>query len=233
MNKYIFQNYKEVIYPRLVNLYYSLAKYEDGLPFMNLDVIERKPQVEEWKKTHYSQMTSFDFLIDIDARPLNNIYFALHDAKLIKRIFDRLAVPYSFRYSGSGFHIIIPGEAMPKLSLNPLDDSSIYKFQNEILELIDKKITGMVDLTTWDSRQLCKIPYTIAFLEEGNYLSYEFRDNESIKNFFIEDFDLSNSENFAKLPKDLGYLEPYIFNRININNPGPIIEFKRYLEAKK
>lgn len=226
LNRKIFHNGN---LPKIIQLYVSCAKYENGIPMQELNSFKRDN--EDWKINHWKSMIGFDFMADFDARPFKHIYNAWRDARTLKRIYDRHEVPYSLRYSGSGFHITVPGSAMPKLSFDPLEENSIYQWQNSLLELMSNKISGMIDTTTWDSRQLQKIPFSLAFLDnEEIYISTEFNNKESFTKFFTEDFDAVKNKNFAD---NLGRIEPFVFNAKNINNPNPIIKLKRYLEAKK
>lgn len=236
LNKYIYGKWVESEpYPRVVNLYYSLAKYKDGVPFQPLDLKERN--TEAWKKTHYEHMTGFDLLIDLDARPINNIYYAWHDAREIKRLLDRFQVCHSLRFSGSGFHLLVPSEALPSLSFDPHDDENIYLWQNRLIAMIEKKISCMADSTTWDSRQLCKIPYSLAFMNDRIMLSYEFQDKEEFSRFRLEDFQVIQDEGEfvipEMMPKNLGFRNPFFFNFANFNNARPIIRFLEYLKTRR
>lgn len=230
MNKYIFGNYVNgVPHPRVVNLYTSLAKYMQGMPHQPLGLSER--HTDEWKATHWQSMAQFDFLVDIDARPISQIYNAWHGARALKRLYDKYNVAYSLRYSMRGFHLIVPGTAMPALPFDPKAENSIYLHHKAMVKLIANKVSGLTDETTWDSRQLLKLPFSLVFGSEGTYMSYEFKTDSEFTKFFIEDYDVMGG-NF-KLPAGIGYIEPFVFNRANITNPAPMQKLKKYLEGKR
>ena len=123
------------------NIFYSLARYKDGIPFGKLQLAER--DFGNWNDEHWKQMESYDFLLDIDAGNHKEIDFAYYSAVKVKKFFDNLEVPYHLRFSGMGFHFLIPyyyfsGLGMD-LSFDPDSDHSIYNLYNSIANKLSKK----------------------------------------------------------------------------------------------
>ena len=167
------------------NFYYSLAKYEFGIPNQRLNFAERDNS--DWVKNHYKFIESYDYLIDIDAGDFDDLDYAYYSTESIKRMFDKLNVPYELRFSGMGFHFIIPYKFLPQhLSFNPADDNNLYKFLFDLSTKISKDKTEMIDTTIYDNRRICKIPYSIALYENDGFICTPFLNDEQFKSFKIK-----------------------------------------------
>ena len=154
---------------RNVNLYYSCASYKDGVPFSdpaNLSIMS-----DEWKLDNYKYIDSYDFLLDIDS-DFSDFDFALETAKIIKLHFDLNDVPYMMRFSGRGFHFIIPYDYFRFLNLhfNPFEDGNIYSLFQKISKRLHDDISEMIDYSIYDSRRIMKLPYSYALYDEGAFL---------------------------------------------------------------
>lgn len=184
-NLYVFEKKREY------NLYYSLAKYKEGIPFGSLALDKR--DFGDWTGENWKEMVSFDFLLDVDAGNHNEIDFAFYSTKKIKKLFDKLEVPYHLRFSGRGFHFVIPFEFFPVgcegltvlHCFNPESDYSIYNIFKNIATELNKRYSEMIDTTIYDSRRVTKIPYSLALYGGRNYVCVPFDNNEEFKNFSL------------------------------------------------
>lgn len=165
------------------NFYYSLARYTNGIP--NQESSLKMRDNSEWTKTHFEQMESYDFLIDIDSGSFEELPFAYESAFSIKRKLDEWQLPYELRFSGKGFHFIVPYGCFDGTPLNPSTKSNIYKLYFDIAKWLYNNISEMVDCSIYDSRRVCKIPYSLAVYEEGTYVCYPLTEKE------FTDFELS------------------------------------------
>ena len=159
----------------LYNIYYSLARYKDGIPNQTLNISKRDNT--EWNKEHWKHIETFDFLIDFDADNEEHAQELKRDVMAVSNI---LQVPHSIRYSGMGYHIIIRGEYMPKLSYNPDDKNCYFDLVAELLKSLKKNYCGFIDLSTCDSRRVVKIPYSLANYENEQYVCYPYRKHSEI-----------------------------------------------------
>ena len=168
-------------------LYYSLAKYKNGIPNQILNFITR--DTSDWTKNHYKEMISYDYLIDIDAPDFDDLQFAYESAINIKNLFDKLNVPYELRFSGLGFHFVIPYKFLPEnLTLNPHEENNLYQFLSKLTKLILKECSEMVDTNIYDSRRVCKIPYSLALYYHDAFVCTPFLNNEQFKNFELNKY---------------------------------------------
>lgn len=168
---------------KIYNIYYSLAGYEKGIPYSTLYLSER--DFGDWKKNHWKEMVSYDFLLDIDGKNTSEIDFAYYSAKEIKKFFDKFGVPYNLRFSGMGFHFIIPYDYFEELGLsfNPSDENRIYKFYNEIARKLNERFSVMIDTKIYDTRRVCKIPYSLALYNGRACLCRPFESDDDFNSF--------------------------------------------------
>lgn len=176
--------YKQTLY----NLYYSMAKYMNGLPYQDPNLAKR--DTREWKDNHHKEMFEYDWLIDIDAGNHDDIDWAFESADKIKRLLDRCSIAYELRFSGCGFHFIVPYRVFAYLNLgfNPLDDNNYYSLLTKMAESMHEKYSEMVDcrLCTPDARRVTKIPYSISFYPNSEYLCLPFINNGEFYKFNLE-----------------------------------------------
>lgn len=178
------------------NLYYSLAVYEHGIPYQTLDFSKRDNT--EWIKEHYKNIAGYDFLIDIDAGEHEDIYFAHETTLNIVELFNFLNIPFEVRFSGMGFHIVIPFCWLPKCSFNPSDENSIYKSLSSISKGLSKKYSEMIDLNIYDSRRIIKVPYSIALYEKDLYICTPFLSMKGLNDFRLENYQINNFNQIIK-----------------------------------
>jgi hypothetical protein len=180
------------------NLYSSVAVYKNGIPNQTMNL--QKRDNTQWKKDHWNHIESYDFFLDIDAS--ESMEEAIVNAKNIVAYFDDLYIPFRLRFSGNGFHIIIPEHAFPKKqSYDPYDDNSIYsKYRSIALFLMDN-IAPLIDSTIYDSMRLIKIPYTVAMYQDGEYICTPIT-REELNNFNRENYTPESMEARIKMPDD-------------------------------
>ena len=188
-------------FQREYNMYYSLAKYRNGIPFSTLELSKR--DFSDWTKNHWKEMVSYDFLLDIDAGNHHDIMFAHESALNVKKLFDRCEVPYHLRFSGRGFHFVIPYQYLMTCYeyfgnndddfFNPNSEKNIYNFFMHIAMELHSLSSEMIDTSIYDSRRVTKIPYSLALYDGRNYVCTSF-DNDLQ---FIG-FDLKNMKPHAK-----------------------------------
>lgn len=204
---------------KFFNMYYSLAKFINGLPMQTMNLQKRNN--EKFITNIHKHMIAYDFLIDIDEDDHKNIKVAHESAKMIKEFFDITATPYELRFSGMGFHFIIPYEYFKPYITNPLDyeynpfeqgENSIYFLYKRIAEMLKETFSELVDTTIYDTRRICKIPFSLAIYSDNAYICYPFRDSKDFENFKLNDYSLRNFN------KEIRGQSQIIFNeRGNIN----------------
>ena len=176
------------------NYYYSLAKYQIGLPYQDMRDLRRDNK--DWILHHHKQMIIYDFVLDIDAGDEEDIKYAYLSAKNIKTFLDLCDCPHEVRFSGRGFHFVIPYDYfLPHvigISLNPKKPNNIYKYYYRIANYFSKHFSEMVDLKIYDSRRLLKIPYTLAIYEDNIFVCSPFFNRNDFYSFIPEQYKLNN-----------------------------------------
>jgi len=178
------------------NKYYSLATFEPfplTLEEQNAFGRGRREAVKEHFTHGWSKyLKDFDFLIDIDAPTIDFIMIAYSDALKIARYLDLHDCPYSFRYSGKGFHVLIPNviTQLRKQDQFPLLDTlidvkspqSLMKLYAKFLNKLKFIFSDFVDDTIADFRRVTKIPYSLAIYQGTKgihgYVCFEFQKDE-------------------------------------------------------
>lgn len=157
---------------RTWNWYISLANYKEGIPYQSFDMEKRDNA--EWNKEHWKSIKDFDFLIDFDCDDHEDIGFVRQDVLAVSHLFS--LIPHSIRYSGMGYHIVIPGEYMPKgLPYDPEASPNYYDMLYEMLKRLKKSYSDFIDTGCHDARRVSKCPYSIALYEDDNYVCWPMR----------------------------------------------------------
>jgi len=172
------------------NLYYSLAKYTNGIPNQTFNLSERDNSA--WHARQHEEMMGYDFLIDIDAGSHEDLTFAQETAINISESFNSFNVPHEIRFSGMGFHLIIPSEYLPTHSFLPDAEYNRYKYLASIAKILNKTYSEMIDLNIYDSRRICKIPYSLALYEKDIYICCPMKSLNELKSFKLENYQLNN-----------------------------------------
>lgn len=133
---------------------------------------ERQKFKESWASEHYKTMVSYDMLIDIDSDSFENLPIALLTARNVKRLLDYCGVEYRQRFSGRGFHFVVPYLAFPSsLSMNPNVEGNLYQYMTKILAYLNERVSVMVDWRIADARRICKVPYSIAVYPDDEVMT--------------------------------------------------------------
>ena len=171
------------------NLYYTLAKYKNGIPNQTMNLSARNN--DEWTQSKSTEeIISYDFLIDIDARFHGNFDMAKDTTKQIKILLDDCNIGYELRFSGRGFHFIIPNNLHlldKKYSLNPDDEMNIYQFYAHVAKMLNRLFSEMVDYKIYDSRRLVKCPYSIANYKGSCYVCLPIISDKQFNDFKLKD----------------------------------------------
>lgn len=182
----LWRNLKCAIKHKIYNLYFSLATYKGGLPKFGPNFAFR--DTSEWSESHHKHIIAYDLLIDIDAGSHKEMGFAHETMLRVIKELDDCKMPYSVRFSGMGFHIIIPYWIFRKKgwNFNPSSENNIYRAYTKILKNLSEEISEMIDIKIADSRRICKIPYSLAFYEKNTYLCMPLNTKTEITNFKLE-----------------------------------------------
>lgn len=168
------------------NLYYSLAVYDGGMPFNNgFQPLDKA----KWTREAHTKMTEYDFLLDIDAGDHTEMGLARLSAIVIIDQFNKHDVPYKLRFSGKGFHILIPYRYFGHLnrSFVPLSQNSIYRLYAQIARALHDEHSQMIDLAIYDSRRVVKLPFSLAIYPDEIYVCTPIDGLKGLKGFRIDE----------------------------------------------
>lgn len=180
------------------NLYSSVIVYRNGIPFQDMrDMAKRREKNSHWFAIKHNEVERCDFFVDIDAGNHDDIDMAHVSTSIIKGIFDRFGLMYELRFSGCGFHFMIPIE-QHEYSFYVSDEKNIYSYYMLIAKMLHDVCSQMVDWEIYDSRRFHKLPYSLANYDEDIYVCLPIMGDEQFKNF-----DLRNYKWDAWLESDL------------------------------
>lgn len=182
--------------------YHSLSTYRMmSIPMTGCNLRERmhNPKYKDFIINGWKKMSGYDFLIDIDGEH-DSFRFCIESAKIVREFLNMCRCPYYLRFSGSGFHFIIPYSYFSFLgmSFNPDDRNNIYTMYEDIVEYVFDNFTELVDKGLHDSRRVVKLPYTPAVYDDGTYMCLPVDDLDA---FELEKFKLSGIS-FDDMPDD-------------------------------
>lgn len=175
-----------------LNIYYSLARYKKGLPQMSCILKLRGKEIEQWNERYVNEIEAYDCLIDFDADSHQEMDIAKESARNVITFLDAKNIPYHLRFSGMGYHIIIPHEAFLCVPhhFNPYEnnDENIYRIYNNITQFFHDEFSEMVDVGLHDSRRVVKAPYSLALYDDGAFVCWEFHSREEFEMTNWQDF---------------------------------------------
>lgn len=179
------------------NIYYSLAKYKFGIPNKVFNSDAMKKIREDWIQNHHKEMVSYDFLLDIDCGHVDDFKYAKKTMLLVFDEFNKSKIPFELRFSGRGYHFIIPYEYFTKCSgsttlFSPEKFDSIYKLHARMGLYFRDNFSEMIDTGIYDSRRLIKCPYTLGIYEDGLYCCSPIFSLEDAKRLNLSDFKVEN-----------------------------------------
>lgn len=150
-----------------MNIYYSLASLYN-MPMFSYNAKKRKIEQTEFNKKFKEYITGYDIGFDFDSHyteegikknyPLEIVY---NDCKKLKEVFDQYEVPYTLKFSGSGFHININNHVFPEVK----DKLDLYKRLIDRCKIIFNLKT--LDNAVTDLRRIWKCPYSYDY-KTGN-----------------------------------------------------------------
>lgn len=182
-----------------LNIFTSVAKYTQGVPFEHYNQFEHVDH-GEFYKDKWKKIKEYDFFIDIDAPSHEDIEYAYLSAIEIKALFDKHKTPYYLRFSGKGFHFVIPDDKIPiTKNYNPKESNNIYSKYLKIAKRIKEECSELVDLRIYESNRKIKIPYTLALYQDQEYLCLPFNSNAEFENF---DLQFMKPEHWIKMIRD-------------------------------
>jgi len=226
------------------NFYFSLANV-NNMPVFSFNRNLRQEQQEKFNPEFEKYVTGFDMFIDLDKNqvpepnkmilkrlglksPDLKTYikaYLIKDMKRLKEVFDENKIPYSIRFSGSGFHFVINDKYLPNYSVN----DKVKFCKNFAFDLKNWFAVDSIDLSIYDLRRLAKIPYTID-IKTGNVCMP--LDDKQAENFDYNDYyvanlvnssfrgrgllirnDDNNNKNFLKLVEHMGVKAEYPLNQ--------------------
>ena len=172
----------------MYNLYHSMAIYKYGIPRLPSRYVERKPLQQQWAINHWKQIEDYDCLIDIDAPTHELMPMAKEDAIKIMQYLDDKKYKYQIRFSGCGFHFIIPSEEFNNDDFDPYSTNSVYDDMRKLVQHLYDNYTEFIDTGVIDSRRVCKIPNTIAIYHQKTYMCKVLK-KEQLENFELKDYE--------------------------------------------
>ena len=180
------------------NIYYSLANL-NNMPVFTFDITKRKEEMNLFTNNFLDYVIDVDIGFDFDSHDFtfNQCY---NDTKRFKELLDKYKIPYSLRFSGSGFHINIEGKYMPSKSVGGIN--SMLDFYKQIAyEMSDLLNLPTLDKSIYDIRRIWKLPYSIDYKTDLVCLPL---DDKEFENF---NKDYCKPENVLKLKiRDRGLL---------------------------
>ena len=191
------------------SMYYSLARFREPLPWSGDDMVKRKPKVNEWVKKFQDNVVGMDFALDIDSpsHKDGDMNSAFLSTRIIKKYLDSVRCPYSLRFSGMGFHIIIASDYF-KGFIRPFDIFLYLDLFHGLAKYLYLRFSEMVDVNIYDSRRVIKIPYSVAIYDDGEFICTPFNSTPSFEMFDLRRFRFSNMKSeFLKVRTE------HIFNR--------------------
>jgi len=177
------------------NLYYSVAKYEKGIPNQDLNFINKSNSIEnlEWKNNHFESMNCYDFVIDVDAPSHKDIEEAKQTAIKLHRLFLFHNVPHEIRFSGMGFHFIIINNGT--FITTPNHEYSVYKQYIKIAKYLYSTVSELIDLKIYDSRRVIKVPYSLSIYDEEIFICLPILSTDDLLLFSLDENLLIHNSN--------------------------------------
>jgi len=174
------------------NFFSSVAKYKNGLPKIPFKIELRREFKKEWNENHWKNIEGYDFFLDIDGTH-DTFDLTKQSAIDVKTFFDNNNIPHRLRFSGKGFHFVIPYEYfeahIPEKwnSFNPNDLKNIYQFFGRLAKYIHDSISEMVDPQIYDARRIIKLPYSLALYDDGYFVCLPISSMNDLIKFNYED----------------------------------------------
>lgn len=172
----------------LFNFHYSLATFKDGLFLKSRDHKKYTNQRIHWHKYHDIKIIDFDFALDLDIKYDDEMDYAILSMQDLHKFFNKFNVPHEIRFSGNGFHFVIPSRFFPKSAFCYLSktNNSIYSKHIELFNLLVDEVSEMLDGVIYDSKRVIKIPYSLAIYKDYERVVLPLISELEIKNFNLK-----------------------------------------------
>jgi len=146
----------------LFNIYYSLAHLKD-MPIFSFNIAKRKEQQKDFNANFKDYYNGYDIGIDFDSHIRNEKFEIVNlpvrdvqnQVQEFKEILDLYDVPYTLKFSGSGFHVNIPHFAQEGIN-NVL--TTAKRLNDDLFNVYNLK---SVDTSITDLRRIWKCPYSL------------------------------------------------------------------------
>jgi len=184
----------------LDKFYHSTAHYFNPVPYQNPDLSSNVVS-KIWLSESWKFMDGYDLFIDIDGETHDDFKAFKESMIKIHEFFSSINLPHEIFFSGCGFHIVVPFQYLPKLSLNPEEKNNIYDYCRKKAIFLHDKFSEMVDTSVYDSKRLMKCPYTLAQYGKDLYVCTPITTESKIYDCTLEDFKIGsvNIDNGFKL----------------------------------
>lgn len=137
------------------NFYISVAKY-NLMPFFSFDLNERYNEQKIFRGSFENFVIDYDLFIDVDMK--GDFEETYKNAKLIYFLFKEF-IPFSIRFSGNGFHIIVDEECFDFIPLEKRVAFHKY-FLNKLINMIGLN-KEVIDINVIQKRRVYKVPYSL------------------------------------------------------------------------
>lgn len=179
----------------LYNVYASVARYSSP-PHLHCYVAKR--DAKGFRADHSRYMNGYDFVIDIDApdhEPLS-IDFAKMTLIDIMDLYDKYDVPYEVRFTGKGFHVIVPSWAIDREgyadNFRLFDPKSRFNLLAKVAKSLNIQVSELIDTGIYDSRRVVKIPYTLSLYEDRCLVCMPLFSRQEAETFTLAKYDYKN-----------------------------------------
>ena len=187
-----------------LQLYHSLATYKTGLPQFSGTRFMWKNETDKWNENKHQEMIAYDLQIDIDCPdtdpPRQYAEETKSDAIKVSKLLDSCGMPYYLRYTGKGYHFIIPHRYFACLGhhFHPHDnqESSVYTYCDKVTSALNETISEFIDTGLHDSTRITKNPYSLVFYPEGIYVCWPFKTKQEFYSHNVNDYKLNSGLGF-------------------------------------
>jgi hypothetical protein len=201
-------------FSRKYNIYSSVARFDfaqlrkDHIfpPFSFYPKI-RKNQRQIFNEHAKDYIIAYDFVLDFDV--VDDFQTTYNEVKLMKNQYDLRHIPYILKFTGKGFHIIVPDKYLPVRKDKPGFCKALATSFKEIYDL------SSLDLNIYDARRVVKTPYSLDI--KTNLVCLPLSDSE------FNDFSKDMCE-----PQNV--LASNIFLRNSLLRDGYVDAFRKYVK---
>ena len=171
------------------NIYYSMMKYKNGIPSLKPYLRKREDIMPEyWIKQHFYTAISYDFLLDFDMDSDKDFEQVKKEVLITHNNLVLCGCEHKINFTGNGFHIIIPYNALNV----DIDLTKDFGLLSEFLQLIQeqmmKKCPSLDVGVGSDARRVSKIPFSLSIYEDLTCrVVVPFFDTKDLNDFKIDD----------------------------------------------